>query len=152
MTDLPSPASREWTALHVICAAFVAVTLLLGGAGWFVVTFGSPWLPPVAELGGFALLLATAAVLLLLAAPLAQRLLARDPGARLKSMPAVPFETFRQAIIMAFALREGAATLGLVVTLLTRDPRWVLGLAATAMLAMLLGWPTVAGWERLNRS
>ncbi len=152
MTALPSPSPREWATLHIICAAFVVATLLYGGVGWFVVTSSSVELPSAAKPGGLALVMATAAILLLLAAPLAQRLLAQDREARPGIMPSVPFETYRQAVIVAFAVREGAAIFGLVITLLLRDIRWVLGLGAVAVLTMLLGWPTEAGWERLNRS
>lgn len=152
MTALPSPSPREWTTLHVICAAFVVATLIYGGVAWFVVTSSTVELPSLAKPGGFALVATTAAILLLLAAPLAQRLLAQDREARHSSMPTVPFETFRQAVIVAFALREGTAILGLVITLLLRDIRWVLGLGAAAVLAMVLGWPTEAGWERLNKT
>lgn len=150
MTPLPSPSPKEWTTLHIICGALAAATAAYAGMGWFLVTNGSFELPRLAKPGGLALILSVAAVLLLLAAPLAQRLLAQDRDSRRRSMPVVPFETYRQAIIVAFALREGAAIIGLVITLLTRDVRWALALGAVAVLAMLLGWPKPAAWQRLN--
>ncbi len=151
MTALPSPPPKEWTTLYIVCGAFAAATLVYAGVGWFLVKSGGVDFPRLAKPGGLALILATTAVLLLLAAPLAQRLFAQDRNARQSNMPAVPFETYRQATMVAFALREGAALLGLLITLLMRDVRWVLALGAVAVLAMLLGWPKPAAWERLNQ-
>lgn len=150
MTPLPSPSPKEWTTLHVICGAFAASTAVYAALGWLLASSTALDLPRLPRPGGLALVLCTVALLLLLAAPLAQRLLAQDRDARLRSMPVVPFETYRQATIVAFALREGAAIAGLVITLLTRDVRWVLGLGAAAVFAMLLGWPKPAAWQRLN--
>lgn len=150
MTPLPSPSPKEWTTLHLICAAFATATVVYGAVGWLLVTSNRFELPHLAGTGGLARLAAVAAVLLLLGAPLIQRLLAQDRDARRGSMPDVPFETYRQAIIVAFALREGAAIVGLAITLLSRDVRWVLALGAAAVLAMLLGWPREGAWQRLN--
>lgn len=150
MTPLPSPSPKEWTTLHLICAAFAAATVVYAAVGWLLVTSNGVELPRLARTGGLARLGAVAAVLLLLAAPLIQRLLAQDRDARRGSMPEVPFETYRQATIVAFALREGAAIVGLGITLLSRDVFWMLVLGGAAVLAMLLGWPTQAAWQRLN--
>ena len=151
MVPPPSPSAKEWTTLHLICGALAAATVVYAGVGWVVVARDTLELPPLARPGALALSMAVAAVLLVLAAPLCQRLVAEDREARQSMMPSVPFETYRQAIIVAFALREGAAVLGLVITLITRDVRWVLALGAGALLAMGLGWPKPATWELLNQ-
>jgi hypothetical protein len=56
---------------------------------------------------------------------------------------------WRTATIVAFALRESAAIIGLVITFLTGDLRWCLALGALAVLAMLAGWPRRGVVERL---
>jgi len=151
MNAPPAPLAKEWTTLHLICGGFAAAVVVYAVLGWALITRGTFRLPPLARPGGLALSATTAAVLLLLAAPLIQRLLAEDRDARSPGMPVVPFETYRQAIIVAFALREGAAIAGLLITLLTKDLRWVLALGAAALLAMALSWPSPARWERLNQ-
>ena len=57
--------------------------------------------------------------------------------------------SYRTAAIASFALRESVAIIGLVITFLSGDLRWCLGLAAAAALAMLLGWPRRADMVRL---
>ena len=56
---------------------------------------------------------------------------------------------YRNAAIVAFALREATAVFGLALTLLTGDLRWCLALSALALLAMAAGWPRRAEMERL---
>jgi len=50
---------------------------------------------------------------------------------------------------VSFAMRESAAIIGLVISLLTGDLRWCLALSAAAVLAMLLGFPRRADMVRL---
>ncbi len=49
--------------------------------------------------------------------------------------------SLRVAIITGFALRESTTIIGLVITFLTGDLRWCLGLGALSMLSMLAAWP-----------
>lgn len=57
--------------------------------------------------------------------------------------------SFRVATIVGFALRESAAIMGLVITFLTGDVRWCLGLGALAMASMLFAWPKRSEAEAL---
>ena len=50
-------------------------------------------------------------------------------------------ESFRLATLLAFLLREGAAIVGLMLTLLTNEPMWSYVLSALAIVAMIWGWP-----------
>jgi hypothetical protein len=50
-------------------------------------------------------------------------------------------ESYRLATMLAFILREGAAIVGLMLTLLTNQPMWCYVLAALAVVAMIWGWP-----------
>jgi F0F1-type ATP synthase membrane subunit c/vacuolar-type H+-ATPase subunit K len=56
---------------------------------------------------------------------------------------------YRTATVVAFALRESTALIGLVLTLLGGDLRWCLGLSTLAVVAMLAGWPRRADMVRL---
>jgi hypothetical protein len=56
---------------------------------------------------------------------------------------------YRVALIVAFALREGVALYGLVLSFLSGDPRWALGFGAVALFSMALGWPKRSKMERL---
>lgn len=91
--------------------------------------------------------LTSVAVALLLIAQVVRRSLVRAAAG--KPTPADRLAGYRTATVVAFALREGAALVGLVLTLLTGDIRWCLGLSALAVLAMLLGWPRSAEAARL---
>lgn len=56
---------------------------------------------------------------------------------------------YRVAVIIAFALREAVAIFGLVLSLLSGDPGWAVGLGAVALLSMLAGWPRRSDIARL---
>lgn len=57
--------------------------------------------------------------------------------------------SYRTAVIIAFAVREGVAIYGLVLSFLSGDPRWALGFGAVALASMLMGWPKRSEMERL---
>jgi F0F1-type ATP synthase membrane subunit c/vacuolar-type H+-ATPase subunit K len=57
--------------------------------------------------------------------------------------------SYRVTVIIAFALREAVAIYGLVLSLLSGDPRWCLGFGAVALASMALGWPRRSAMERL---
>jgi hypothetical protein len=56
-------------------------------------------------------------------------------------------QRYTRSVVVAAALRESASTVGLVLSLLTADPTWVLLLAGAALLSMLIHWPRRAGVE-----
>jgi hypothetical protein len=70
-------------------------------------------------------------------------------AAAAKSTVSDRLAAYRTAAIIAFAMREGIAIIGLMVTLLGGDLRWAFGFGAIAMLAMLIGWPKKAEMVRL---
>jgi len=70
-------------------------------------------------------------------------------GAAARPTPAERLASYRTATIVSFAMRESAAIIGLVISLLTGDLRWCLALSAAAVLAMLLGFPLRAHMVRL---
>lgn len=58
--------------------------------------------------------------------------------------------SYRTAVIIAFAVREGVAIYGLVLSFLSGDPRWASGFGAVALASMLMGWPKRSEMERLG--
>jgi len=91
-------------------------------------------------------LVASAGALLIAAAAVSRRM---KTAAATKPTLGERVEAQRIATIISFALREGIAVIGLVITLLGGDLRWCLGLATVSLVSMLLDWPKPAEWERL---
>jgi len=143
----PVTPQNRFLLLQLICGAFlvsVAVYVLVAR----LVMGKAPALAPLPEL--LPWILAGVAVLALLSAQPLGALMARN--AESQPTPEARQAGYRQAVVVAFAVRESAAIFGLVLTLLTGDLSWVLILAAAAVLAMVIGWPRRAQFDRLGRS
>jgi hypothetical protein len=69
--------------------------------------------------------------------------------ARNRETPNERLAGYRTAIIIAFALREGVALYGLVLSLLSGDPKWATGFGAVALFSMVVGWPRRSVMEEL---
>jgi hypothetical protein len=130
--------------LNVVCVALVLSVGALVVVAWFVASgpgamgqVGPP-LPAALAYAGFAVGLG-----LLFAAPVIhRRMLARAAsGARAEERTDTALESYRLATLLAFILREGAAIVGLMLTLLTNEPMWSYVLSALAIVAMIWGWP-----------
>ena len=130
--------------LNVVCIGMVLSVGALVVVSWFVASgpgaqgpVGPP-LPRALAFIGFAV-----GVGLLLAAPIVHRkMLARSARSlRADEHTDTALESFRLATLLAFILREGAAIVGLMLTLLTNEPMWCYLLAALAIIAMIWGWP-----------
>ena len=61
--------------------------------------------------------------------------------AREATTPLERLSGYRMAVIIAFALRETVAPYGLILSLASGDPRWVVGFGAVALATMAMGWP-----------
>jgi len=132
---------------NALCFAILTSIPIYAVVGWLVAGrtgFGSigTALPGVA-----VWILAAIAVTDLALAQLVWLRMTRQ--AATKPTPAERLAAYRNAAVVAFALRESTAIIGLALTLLQGDPRWCLGLSALAALAMLLGWPRRADMARL---
>ena len=130
--------------LNVVCVGMVISVGVLAIVAWFVASgqgelgqVGPP-VPAVLAYLGFAVGLA-----LLVAAPIVHRkMLARAASSlRADEHTDTVLESFRLATLLAFILREGAAIVGLMLTLLTNEPMWSYVLSALAIVAMIWGWP-----------
>lgn len=134
-------------AVTVICfAIFAAVPIYIVVA--YVVVSQNP--------AGFASGVGPAAVWVIAAMAVVQVPVAAVVSGNLKrSAAAKPtvaerLASFRVATIVGFALRESTAVMGLVITLLTGDLRWCLGLGALAAVSMAMAWPRRAEVEKLT--
>jgi len=94
-------------------------------------------------------ILAAIAVGLLFAAPTLHRIVEKAGGATADT-PETRLEAYQKAMIVAFAAREGAAVIGLAISMLTGDLRWCFGLCALTALAMVLAWPRREHLDRLT--
>lgn len=130
--------------LYVVCIGMILSVGVFAIVAWFVASgpgelgqVGPP-VPHALAYVGFAVGLA-----LLVAAPLVHRkMLARATSTvRADERTDTVLESFRLATLLAFILREGAAIVGLMLTLLTNEPMWCYVLAALAIIAMITGWP-----------
>ena len=69
--------------------------------------------------------------------------------ARHRATPRERLGEYRSAVIVAFALREGVALYGLVLSFLSGEPRWAIGFGAVALFSMAAGWPRRSVMEEL---
>lgn len=145
-TASPSLVDASAQVTIVICIAILASIPCYVAVAWMVAgqraDASGGGLPPILfwTLGavGIALLAAAQAVWA-----------AMKQGAATRPTPVERLASYRTAAIVSFAMRESAAIVGLVISLLTGDLRWCLALSAAAVLAMLLGFPRRAEMVRL---
>jgi hypothetical protein len=139
----------EFARTTSIVAAAIAATLPVYVAVAWLLTDRSDWTP---TLSGPTIPVVTWAIAAIAIAELATaevvfRVMAALAASRDTSTDRLA--GYRSAIIVAFALREGAAIMGLVLTLLTGELVWCVALSAGALATMLAGWPKRSAMERL---
>jgi len=131
--------------LNIVCGALVVGVAAFAMVAWFIssggpgeqTSLGPPLPRAVAFFGLFV------GIALLLAAPVIhkktlERVVAHQrPDERVTTV----LESFRLATLISFILREGAAIVGLMLTLLTNEPMWCYVLCAAAVVGMIWGWP-----------
>ncbi len=99
--------------------------------------------------------LAPVVVWVLAAIAVAQLLVASVVAGKLKTAAASKptaeerLASYRVSIIVGFALRESTAIIGLVITFLSGDLVWCVGLGALSIASMLLAWPKRSEAEAL---
>lgn len=136
--------TRSMRTTTVICFAIAMSIPIYVAIAWFMASHGPlDDEPPASVAYG---LLALAAGLLIAAVAVSRHL---KTAAAAKPTLVERLEAHRVATIVSFALREGIAVVGLVITLLEGDLRWCLGLATVSLVSMLLDWPKPAEWARL---
>lgn len=128
--------------LNVVCLGMVFSVFVYAVVAWFLTQQGGalagPQLPrEIAWVG------AVVAIALLIAAPVVQRR-AREgtvqgPDPTERGIAAL--EGYRLGTLLAFLLRDGAAIVGLMLTIMTGEPLWTYALGAVTVVAMFWGWP-----------
>ncbi|MDX1631417.1 MAG: hypothetical protein R3234_06130 [Thermoanaerobaculia bacterium] len=143
MTERQEKLAEQYRFLNVVCLGFVLSVSFLVVVAWFVTdgpaAMGAlmPGQSTLLGFGGTAL-----GLVLLLVAPVVQRrLLERSDPPGADGDPTPVLENYRIAILLAFVLREGAALVGLMTTLVTGEALWCYLLSGAAIVAMFWGWP-----------
>ena len=134
--------SEQMRFLNVVCFALVAGVGAYSVVAWFL-TSGSDSIAGPDLPTGLAVVGALVAVGLLIAAPIVRRKILEQAAdtARAHERHATAVESYRLATLLAFILRDGAAIVGLMLTILTGEPLWCYGLGALTVVAMFTGWP-----------
>lgn len=128
--------------LQIACGAILLGLVLVNLALFLVLGVLGRKLRPAAIPGAVPVVLFLVGVGLLVAAPAVK-------GAVYKRVDAEGihgdlgrvFAAYRTATLAAFALREAAGLLGLVLAVITANPWWCWGLGGAAVVAMLFDWP-----------
>jgi hypothetical protein len=137
------PVGEQLRFLNVVCAGLVVSVAVYAMVAWFIGSgdgsiMGGPELPSGIGWVGVAV-----AAALLIAAPIVQRKNLEGAARRQRADEAIvaALETYRLGTLLAFVLREGAAIVGLMLTLLTGEEMWCYALSAVTIVAMIWGWP-----------
>lgn len=143
--ELTTLVQRQSTTMQIICTALMASLGMYVGIGWFLQKQGDFTMGPVPD--GLPFILSLTGFSMLIVAEIVFRALAAR--ARRVEPPEGRLIPYQSAVVVGFALRESAGVLGLVLTLLTGDLRWVVGLSSFAVVAMVAAWPRRSTLEEL---
>lgn len=133
--------------VQLVVGAVAASSALLGLVVFLLATNGQlrPLSPDAEKI---QLVFAPLAVALLGVAPAMKRAIFKRAEAAGFAGDAERWLTaHRTAVIVAAALREGAAILGLLMSLLGGQPRWSYIFSALAVIALLVDWPKASELE-----
>jgi hypothetical protein len=141
--QLQSLVDQRHRILGIICFALLASVAIYVGIAFVLIQQGSIPTTDSAELPEiFPVVLCAIAVLTVMGAQVMAAALLKQNLARATGEDPTPrLNAFQSAVIIGFAMREAAAVMGLVLTFLTGEILWVVGLSAVAAAAMLLAWP-----------
>ena len=145
VADAQSPGevvSEQMRFLNVVCFALVASVGAYSVVAWYLSSEGGalagPELPSALAWVGAAV-----AIALLVAAPIARRKMLEKSSVTMLSSERddTAVESYRLATLLSFMLREGAAIVGLMLTILTGEATWCYALGAITVVAMFSAWP-----------
>lgn len=152
--DLESRIDERMRILTIICAALVGSVVIYGAVGWFLLTQGG--IAPggiLSEVPIVPYILAALGLGALIFAPIVTSLMLKqggnqpDPG-----NPEPALMRYQSSVIVGFAVRESAAVMGLVATILTGSVIWIVALSTATVAAMLMAWPRRENLVALFRS
>jgi hypothetical protein len=133
--------SEQMRFLNVVCLALVGSVAVYAFVAWFLASdsgsLGGPEIPTAVAAVG-----AVFAIGLLVAAPFVRRkTLQKAAAVRDDEREATAIESYRLATLLSFILRDGAAIVGLMLTVATGNPAWCWALGAITVVAMFSSWP-----------
>lgn len=138
MEPSPSQAPVDFRTLRIICFALLASVVLCNVVLTILYTTGQ--LPGKEVKKMVPLIFFALALIFLVSAPVVKRALLKRSGAEYLDIMERAGD-YMSANIIAFAMREGAALMGFVLSLLTGNPWWSWGLGGAAVLSMIVDWP-----------
>jgi hypothetical protein len=129
--------------LNLICVAITGSVLVYGAVAWFL--FARAGYAPsgaIHDVPFLPYILAAAGVGALVIAPLISAAILRQGLSHVaRTDPTAALNAVQTSVIVGFAVREAAAVIGLVITLLSGSMTWVVVLGAAAVASMLAAWP-----------
>ena len=146
--ELNTLVQRQTTTIQIICTALMVSLGMYVGIAWLLQKQGEFTMGPAPE--GLPLILSLTGVSMLIIAEIVFRALAAR--ARRIEPPEGRLIPYQSAVVIGFALRESAGVMGLILTLLTGDLRWVVGLSFLAFVAMVAAWPRQSTLEELVKT
>ena len=145
--QIDSLIDERLPTLRIISMAFVGSVLFYVGLCWLLLPTLGP--EPIMDLP-FPVIAGIAAsqLVVILAGYLLSRSIragaasvataaATDPGRR----PGIYMQRYVQSVVVALAMRELAAVVGLMLSLLTGQIMWVVFLGGASVISMLVHWP-----------
>ena len=132
---------------RMIAGAGIFSLVLYAGIGFLSAAQGDIVPTPLPEAAP-GILAAAAVCLLIITGPIVSALIRKSVG---KTEPAARLDGVTTAVVIGMAIRESPGIIGLVLTFLTGDPRWVVGLSGLSILAMIAAFPRRSTLENLLR-
>lgn len=136
--------------MSLITSAMMMSVVIVMGIGWFLSSNQGAMTAATEDVPMLPMILAGAGVLALIASGAVGGALAR--AARTRATPEERLTAFGSAHIVATAMRESAAIVGLVATMVSGDPTWVLALGVLALVAIAASWPRRERFAELVRT
>jgi len=143
-------------ALRLIAGSLAASVVLYAGVAWMVQEMFE--FEPLVELSpAVSWSIAIGSLFVILTGYLIERSVrnatAKPPGrdaprsSGRTDAPAASVDRYIRSVMIGFAFREAAAVIGFVLSFLTGNVAWALGLSGVALASMLIHWPRRAAVE-----
>ena len=147
VTTDPAELDQQVRVTMILAAAIATTVPVYVLVAWLVTPAITTPLLGGSELRTLVWALAAAAAAEVLFAPFMFR--ARVAAAGRRPTVEERLSGYRNAVVIAFALRESVAIFGLVLSFVSGDPTWSAVFAAVALATMLMGWPRRSDMEAL---
>lgn len=128
---------KHFQMLTMFCLAIMSGVVIFGVVAGYI-HYSGMLEPTLAEIPFAREALVAVGILMMLSVPRVGNALGPSPS---DHSVEVVLKKHRMSVIVTFALREGAAFIGMVIGILGGEMELGLGVAALAVLTMAIGWP-----------